>query len=497
MTDILKVNGFETDTDMISDSLTSEKLIFDVQSNIHYKADGIDELLGDINTVFEFIKHHIQNQIFRLSVLDDYYKGRNTALFTANRRLAENKSDHRIAHNFAKIITQFKVGYITGNPIKITAIDDDVTDKITEFNDLNEADTLNTELMLDVSKYGRAYEIQYRNKDDEDISVLSNVFETFVIYDTALDRQALMGVRYVKVIKDTKDYYNVTLYTDKQVIQINEVDLTASDFKNKFENADFSNHFYGDVPVIEYANNRFRMGDYEDMLSLFDAYDQATSDTANHLTDTINSLLVISGDFKVAGLKAEDMSNQIKKYNLLGLQSGRDLSGKQTSVDAKYISPELNVSDAELYKERLRKDIFTLSNVPDMTDQNFSGNSSGQAMKYKLFGFEQSISATERVFKKSLIKRYKLLFSKLKTLKESKGLNELLKVTFIPNLPKAVTEELKMLTDSGTPVSTRTKLGLVSFIDDADVELDLISEEEKSTQPVPNQYPDNFTTENE
>ena len=52
-----------------------------------------------------------------------------------------------------------------------------------------------------------------------------------------------------------------------------------------------------------------------------------------------------------------------------------------------------------------------------------------------------------------------------------------------------------MLTDSGTPVSTRTKLGLVSFIDDADTELKLIDEEEKSTQPVPNQYPDNFTTE--
>ena len=497
MTDILKANGFETDTDTISDSLTSEKLIFDIQSNIHYKADGIDELLGDINMVFEFIKHHVQNQIFRLSVLDDYYKGRNTALFTANRRLAENKSDHRIAHNFAKIITQFKVGYITGNPIKITAIDKDVTDKITEFNDLNETDTLNTELMTDVSKYGRAYEIQYRNKDDEDISVLSNVFETFVIYDTALDRQALMGVRYVKVIKDARDYYNVTLYTNKQVIQINEVDLTASDFRNKFDSADTTDHFYGDVPVIEYANNRFRMGDYEDMLSLFDAYDQATSDTANHLTDTINSLLVISGDFKVAGLKAGDMSDQIKKYNLLGLQSGRDLSGKQTSVDAKYISPELNISDADLYKERLRKDIFSLSNVPDMTDQNFTGNSSGQAMKYKLFGFEQAISATERVFKKSLIKRYKLLFSKLKTLKESKGLNELLKVTFIPNLPKAIAEELKMLTDSGTPVSTRTKLGLVSFIDDADAELLSIEEEEKNTQPTPNQYPYNFTTENE
>lgn len=103
MTDILKVNGFETDTDTTSGSLTSEKLIFDVQSNIHYKADGIDELLGDINTVFDFIKHHVQNQIFRLSVLDDYYKGRNTALFTANRRLTENKSDHRIAHNLRRL----------------------------------------------------------------------------------------------------------------------------------------------------------------------------------------------------------------------------------------------------------------------------------------------------------------------------------------------------------------------------------------------------------
>ena len=55
MTEILKVNEFETDTDTKSGGLTSEKLIFDIQSNIHYKADSLDELLGDINTVFDFM----------------------------------------------------------------------------------------------------------------------------------------------------------------------------------------------------------------------------------------------------------------------------------------------------------------------------------------------------------------------------------------------------------------------------------------------------------
>ena len=37
------------------------------------------------------------------------------------------------------------------------------------------------------------------------------------------------------------------------------------------------------------------------------------------------------------------------------------------------------------------------TNTPDMTDENFSGNQSGEAMKYKLFGLEQR-TAIKKVY---------------------------------------------------------------------------------------------------
>ena len=50
---------------------------------------------------------------------------------------------------------------------------------------------------------------------------------------------------------------------------------------------------------------------YEDVLPLIDAYDQVESDTSNYMTDVINSLLVINGDFSTANTNVNEL-NQIQ-----------------------------------------------------------------------------------------------------------------------------------------------------------------------------------------
>lgn len=40
--------------------------------------------------------------------------------------------------------------------------------------------------------------------------------------------------------------------------------------------------------------------------------------------------------------------------------------------------------------------------IPDLTDTNFSGVQSGEAMKYKMFGFNQMTAVKQRLFKKVL-----------------------------------------------------------------------------------------------
>ena len=72
--------------------------------------------------------------------------------------------------------------------------------------------------------------------------------------------------------------------------------------------------------------------------------------------------------------------------NVLALQSGKDVDGKQTSADAKFLTKQMDSSSAEAYKRRLAEDIHKFSKTPQYTDSDFANNVSGIAMQYKLLG---------------------------------------------------------------------------------------------------------------
>ncbi|WP_145461895.1 phage portal protein, partial [Staphylococcus saprophyticus] len=79
-----------------------------------------------------------------------------------------------------------------------------------------------------------------------------------------------------------------------------------------------------------------------------------------------------------------------------------DMSVNEGNVDAEYIYKQYDVSGVESYKNRINDNIHMFTNTPDMTDENFSGTTSGEAMKYKLFGLEQRAAIKEGLFRKGL-----------------------------------------------------------------------------------------------
>ncbi|MGA5590082.1 phage portal protein [Enterococcus mundtii] len=480
-----KTNEFEYGSDINYSNEVNENYVkFDIDSNLHYRFSSAEDLLNDLDTLSAMIKHHHEYQVKRLNVLDDYYKARNTNIMDNRRRREKEKADHRSAHNFGKVLCTFDVGYNTGNPIKVQIDNDGLQEEIDEFNTNNDIDGLNAELWLDMDKYGRAYEIIYRDKeDDNDYIALANVFETFVVYDTTVKRKPILAVRYPKTrfrkVAD-KQYIQPIIYTDKNIIIFDETTLTAIDLKNPQE----MSHEHKEVPITEYSPNRFRMGVYEDVLSLIDLYDAGQSDTANYMTDLNDALLVISGDIEAAGLTTEDAIKQ-KEANMLLLESGTDVNGNKTSVTAGYIYKQYDVNGVEAYKDRVRKDIHEISMIPDLTDENFSGVQSGEAMKYKLFGFEQMTATKQRLFKKGLTRRYRLLFNLKSSIAEIDNSDlKGLRITFTPNLPKAILEELKSLVDAGAELSQETILGLASFIPDVKAELNRVNEETQKQMSI-------------
>ena len=76
---------------------------------------------------------------------------------------------------------------------------------------------------------------------------------------------------------------------------------------------------------------------------------------------------------------------------------------------AEWLIKTINDVALENYKIRLDADIHKHAKVPNMADEHFAGNVSGEAMKYKLFATDQIIAQKQRKFKTALQKRIRLI----------------------------------------------------------------------------------------
>lgn len=479
-----KVNEFEHGEDRRPYNVSkSFQQLYEPEANFSYRAHTADEILSDVNKLQDMIRDHYEKQCPRLAALDDYMKARNTGIYNdENRRVEEGKADHRAAHNFAKIINVFDVGYNTGIPIKKSSDNEKINEMVTEYDKLNDVESLDSELWRDFKKYGRAYELQYRNRADEDRSVISNAFETFVCYGLDVERTPLFAVRYPRYRIGIREEVTVSVYTDKEIITYRPTTMAAL----KLVEEKRERHYWGEVPITEYSPDRYRQSGFEDVIPLIDLYDAAQSDTSNYMTDLNEATLVVSGDLDLSKYTVKEVV-EMKKANLLLLANGVNPDGSKSQTDAKYIYKQYDVSGTEAYKERLQDDIHKISFVPDLTDESFSGNQSGEAMKYKLFGFQQTAKDSQRGFKKGLVRRYRLLLNIKKFVNEASN-DDLgnFTVTFTPNLPKAVLEELKALVDAGAEFSQETLLELASFVENIKTEQERLQNEaeEQKKDPV-------------
>lgn len=470
-----KVNEFEYGADnhaKRSDDIVSDILNND-EANAHYRFSSAEDLLNDLEELEAMIEHHMTYQVPRLKILNDYYLGKNSYIYNVERRIDKEKSDHRLSHNFARYISQFIQGYLVGNPIKISHEDEKLTEAIEEINLLNDADTVNEDLVLDLSKYGRAYELEVRTDDDEDRFYLSDVTETFVIYSDTIDMKPIGAVRYVtNQDKDGAITIKVTLYTSDKVYTFKQ---TKADEVNLEHDTD-EDHRYDEVPIIEYQNNRFRQGDYENVISLIDAYDSAQSDTANYMTDLNDALLVIIGRLNIDD---DNLGKTLREANAAHLEPAVTSTGQSENVSVGYEYKQYDVQGTEAYKKRIMEDIHKFSNTPNMNDENFASNTSGVAMKYKLFGLEQARASKENLFSKGLRKRYKLIANVKGAISEFDSdidLNKLT-ITFTPNFPEATETELDAFSKAGGELSQETLLSTLSFIDSPQDELERIENE--------------------
>src|SRR5690625_4334969 len=157
-----------------------------------------------------------------------------------------------------------------------------------------------------------------------------------------------------------------------------------------------------------------------------------------------------------------------------------DPEGRAGQADADYIYKQYDVQGTEAYKDRVFNNILLFTSIPNLLDDKQGVNhQSGEAIKMKLFALEQKRATKERLFKKSLRDRYRLISNISSIAAEGEfDVNELT-ITFAENLPSAVDKEMEWFSKMGGELSQKTMLSQLSFVDNPDEEMEQIEEEDE------------------
>lgn len=452
---------------------------FHPEARMHYTYPSAKELLDSPNKIYEMIQHFKNYQLPRLKILEYYRDGQNTQILSTERRKEEGVADTRAVHPFGDYITTFMQGFMTGNPIDINYADNEDDGEIDQFieyvNVINDSDAKNGSLENDASCYGRGYELVYRRVDDKSIHVKLDPKNTFVIYDTSIERTPIAGVRF---------YFN-QFEGDNGVeyVEFHDVEkktvFKVVDGEMQYDSDETQGH--KEVPIHELENNEQRMGDFEKVLTLIDLYDAGQSDIANYMEDFNNAILALYGN---VDLGTDDAKEQVeiltdmRKALLMHLVPPTNMDGKEGTLKAEYLTKTYDVEGSESYKDRIQSDIHKFTFTPDTSDENFKGVSSGEALKYKLFGLEVLEGTKESLFKQFLKQRYRLIMNVNETARTISGYDEsLLKITFTPKLPRSLESMISNFTNLGGDMTNETKMRITGVVDDPKEEVEKLKKE--------------------
>ncbi len=328
--------------------------------------------------------------------LNNYYDGEHKIL---SRTLSsDNLPNNKIVANHAEYITDMATGYVFGTPITYSG---DGADELNGIFITIDEDSHNNELALDMSIMGIGYELLFMNDDEIPFPELavSSPLNSFLVCDTTVKQKPMFAVTYFEKrdIEDQIKGYDINVYTEDKKYHYFTQDISSKAFELKNE----EEHYFNGIPLIEYKNNKKLRGDFEGVITLIDAYNLLQSDRVNDKEQDVDALLAVIG----ASL-GDDEEEKIKTGRLLKELKIIELD---EGGDAKWLVKNLNETEIEVLKKSLKDDIHEFSKVPCLTDENFVGNASGIAMKYKLLGFEQLGKTKERYFKQGLRQRLKLM----------------------------------------------------------------------------------------
>lgn len=300
-------------------------------------------------------------------------------------KLVREDVDNRIVFNYAKSSTRDIVGYLLGKPIRYVPRQlgkNKPVQELSDWMDHRDKGRGDFEIAEYASICGTAFRGIFPDTKEDGTPPFTLVTldpkTTYCVYSSDPTKvEPLYAVSYYTVTLDNNQMeYHFTVYTDTEThtfVVDNVSAVAGASFLGNFEkiNVSTKRHIIGRVPIVEYPNNQWRMGDWEPALSILDAINVVGSDSVNDVVQFVNSILAIIG----AELDEDGLAklNAEKVLNIFNIPQG-------VHPDVKYVAQTLDASNIIALREYLESALRVVLGVPDRKTRGGGGGDTGDAV---------------------------------------------------------------------------------------------------------------------
>ena len=416
----------------------------------------------------EFINKHKQQAAERFDNLKKLYESDHDILHPAQPKAAY-KPDNRIVVNFPKYMVDTTNGFFIGNAVKTTAEDAAVAEYVDELDQSNTQDDSNAEISKLCSIYGKAYEMYFSDEEGEPRTAYFSPRDCFMIFDDSILRRPLYFV-HIRTDREGNEWGSISNAVGVRYFKITG-GIEWQQHENEVDVVDgWKRHFFPGLPATEFVEDAEKIGLFEPVVTMVNAYNKAISEKANDVDYFADAYLKVLG-----ALLDQDGILTIRDNRIINIAG--DGSEK---VIVEFLAKPSNDEGQEHLLDRLERLIFCIGQTANAADENF-GTNSGIAMLYKMWNTSNRGKNKQRKFEKGMYNRYKMLFGHPASKVPADAWKQL-RFTFTPNIPQNVLEEAQIAAQLEGITSHETQLKVLSVVDDPQIELDKIEEENKAPE---------------
>ena len=407
----------------------------------------------------------------RERMIDRYerYKATEEGVPVFKRRFEdENKINNKINADFMSEIVDTKTGYFAGVPIAYSLDKEKYEGNegryvrhyatLTDFLHTNTAADLDSEATKMAAIAGYCGRLAYIEAGSG-IERIMNVepWEVQVIYDKSIHEPAY-AMRYYQLeeSKTKRKYWHVEWYDNSFVTEYRQNE------KGIFIEVSSEPHLFDYIPLWAILNNEEKQGDCDKVLAAIDAIDRTLSDANSEIEQFRLAYMAMEG----VEPDAETMEFA-KRTGAFGMPEGAKIY---------FLTKDMNDGMIENHLNRLEDYILRFAKSVNFGDESFAGNQSGVAMRYKLQALENKCATFERKLTSALMYQFKVIGSSWR----KRGIDiepSDIFYQFKRNFPVSWEAEAEATGKLRGQVSENTRLGLLSFVDDVEYEIDLMEQE--------------------